>query len=67
MLQVVEAAMEIKLCLEVKMVKSCPRDLDSNVTSPMKKILNNVKIKTAKFPELKKLSLRRVLIVIDSK
>lgn len=29
--------MEVKLCLDLKMVKSCPRDLDSNVTSPIKK------------------------------
>lgn len=40
--------MEFKLCLEVKMVKSCPGDLDSPVTSPMTKILDNVKLKIAK-------------------
>lgn len=48
LLQVVEATTEIKLCLNVKIVKSCPRDLDSNVTSPMKEILENVKVKVAK-------------------
>lgn len=53
--------MEVKLCLDLKMVKSCPRDLDSNVTSPIKKIMHNVKKKSAKkFPFLKKLSLRKV-------
>lgn len=48
LLQVVEATTEIKLCLNAKIVKSCSRDLDSNVTSPMKEILENVKKKVAK-------------------
>lgn len=46
LLQVEEGTTE--LCLNVKIVKSCSRDLDSNVTSPMKEILENVKMKVAK-------------------
>ena len=48
------------------MVKSCPGDLDSNVSSPINKVLDSVEMKTEKkVPDLK--SFKNVYIIRRSK